>query len=410
MNTLEKKENLTAGYAAVQCFYWMAFGGMVGFISVYLLDRGYTNTQIGILIAVAGTFSAILQPMLAGYADRAKSLSLKKIILITLGIQLAFGILLLATYRSSFLLTGVFYACCMMIGQVLTPLVNALGMESINQGKKLNFGIARGMGSGGYAFVVYVIGIAVGRMGAVSVPIAMILITGGLMISILLFPFQKQQKEQTEETKQEEGSRAEGRNPFLFFLKYKRFSITLAGCVLVYISHVLLNSFTFQIVESKGGGSPEMGTAMAIASLVELPTMFLFGFMLKKIRCDIWFRISGIFFFLKSLGTLIAPGMRTFYGVQFFQMLGWGLIIVSSVYYVNSIMEKEDVIKGQAYMTMTYTLGSVVGALLGGALIDSMGVPSMLIFATCSAAAGMVIMLLSTQRAKSEEIKCEKSA
>lgn len=396
MNISDKKENLTAGYAAVQCFYWMAFGGLVGFISVYLLDRGYTNTQIGILIAVAGAFSAILQPVLAGYADQAKSPSLKKLILITLGVQLVFGILLLVTYESSFLLTGVFYACCMMIAQVLTPLVNALGMESINQGKKLNFGIARGMGSGGYAFVVYVIGIAVGRMGAVSVPIAMLIITGGLMVSVLLFPFQKQQKEQTEEA----GRKGENRNPFLFFQKYKRFSITLVGCVLVYISHVLLNSFTFQIVESKGGGSPEMGTAMAIASLVELPTMFLFGWMLKKIRCDIWFRISGIFFFLKSLGTLIAPEMWTFYGVQFLQMFGWGLIIVSSVYYVNSIMEKEDVIKGQAYMTMTYTLGSVAGALLGGALIDRMGVSSMLLFATGSAGVGMVIMLLSTQRAK----------
>lgn len=400
MKTLDKKENLTVGYAAVQCFYWMAFGGLVGFVSVYLLDRGYTNTQIGILIAVAGVFSAVLQPMLAGYADQGKSPSLKKLILIILGIQLAFGVLLLATYGSSFLLTGIFYACCMMIAQVLTPLVNALGMESINQGKKLNFGIARGTGSGGYAFVVYVIGIAVGRMGAVSVPVAMIIITAGLMISVLLFPFQKQQKEQAEETKERERSG----NPFQFFLKYKRFSVTLAGCVLVYISHVLLNSFTFQIVESKGGGSPEMGSAMAIASLFELPTMFLFGLMLKKIRCDIWFRISGIFFFLKALGTLIAPGMRTFYGVQILQMLGWGLIIVSSVYYVNSIMEKEDVIKGQAYMTMTYTLGSVIGALLGGALIDSVGVSSMLIFATCSAAAGMVIMLLSTQKAKQEEI------
>ena len=51
-------------------------------------------------------------------------------------------------------------------------------------------------------------------------------------------------------------------------------------------------------------------------------------------------------------------------------------------------------------MTMTYTLGSVAGALIGGALIDGMGVVSMLIFATVSAAAGMGIMLFMAQRAK----------
>ena len=63
-------------------------------------------------------------------------------------------------------------------------------------------------------------------------------------------------------------------------------------------------------------------------------------------------------------------------------MLGWGLMTAASVYYVNAIMEPEDVIKGQAYFTMAYTLGSVLASLLGGTLIDFAGVHSMLLFAT----------------------------
>ena len=55
------------------------------------------------------------------------------------------------------------------------------------------------------------------------------------------------------------------------------------GCVLLYISHVLLNNFTFQIVESKGGNSADMGFSMALSALIELPTMFFFGYMLKKV-------------------------------------------------------------------------------------------------------------------------------
>lgn len=144
-----------------------------------------------------------------------------------------------------------------------------------------------------------------------------------------------------------------------------------------------------------------MGTSMAIAALVELPTLFLFSFMLKKARCDFWFRICGIFFLLKSLGTLIAPNIPVFYGVQVLQMMGWGLIAAASVYYVNAIMEEQDAIKGQAYITMTYTLGSVIGSLLGGALIDSSGVNAMLIFATISATFGMLILLFATERTTS---------
>ena len=391
------KNDLTTKYAFIQCFFWMAFGETIGFVSVYLLDCGYSNTQIGILIAIAGIISAMLQPVLAGYADREKSPSLKILISIFIVIQMVFGILLFTVYHKSFILTGGFYACLLIIMQILTPLVNALGMESINQKKKLNFGLARGMGSVGYAIVVYVVGVAVGRMGAGALPISLIIVSCALLAGLFFFPFQKVSKPIFEER---QGTR---RNPFLFFQKYKRFSITLVGCVLVYISHVLLNSFTFQIVEGKGGGSAQMGTAMAMASLIELPTMFLFTFMLKKVRCDIWFRISGIFFFLKTFGTLLAPNIPVFYGVQVFQMFGWALITVSSVYYVNSIMEKQDVIKGQAYMTMTYTMGSVAGALLGGVLIDRLGVTSMLIFATISAAVGMVIMLLAVQKVENNE-------
>lgn len=394
MGEVNKKEDLTVRYAFIQCFFWMMFGGAIGFVSLYLLDCGFSNTQIGMLIAAAGFFSAILQPVMAGYADKEKSPSLKIMLIVFLLIQVVVNLLLLAVYHKSVILTGCLYAFLLLIMQMLVPLVNALGMESINQKKKLNFGVARGTGSMGYAFIVYAVGIAAGKAGAVAVPAALLLVSAMLLVVFFFFPFQKIPPQTAETTKQESG------NSSLFFKKYPRFCVTLAGCVLVYISHVLLNSFTFQIVQGKGGGSAEMGTAMAMASLFELPTMFLFALMLKKVRCDIWFRISGIFFFLKTLGTLLAPNILSFYGVQVFQMLGWALITVSSVYYVNSIMEKQDAIKGQAYMTMTYTLGTVAGALIGGALIDSMGVDSMLIFATASAAAGMAIMLFTAQKAK----------
>lgn len=389
---MDNSKNLTVKYAFVQGFFWMNFAVIMGFSSFYLLDSGFSNTEIGLVIAVAGIISAVLQPALAGYADRASSPSLKKIVFLFSIVLFVLGILLILNHKRVFWLTGLFYGCVITFLQSLTPLVNALGMESINQGKKLNFGSARGMGSAAYAAAAYVLGMIAERTGAISIPVSMVLVFGAFLIALLLFPFKKTARE----TVRTAGKQNDG--PIVFFKRYKRFSVVLVGCVLIYISHVLLNSFTFQIVESKGGGSAQMGVAMALASVIELPTMFLFAYMIKRVRCDIWFRISGIFFMLKTLGTLLAPTIPVFYGVQAFQLLGWALITVSSVYYVNSIMEEQDVIKGQAYMTMTYTLGSVLGALIGGALIDKAGVDVMLAFATAAAAAGMIIILLAAER------------
>ena len=87
---------------------------------------------------------------------------------------------------------------------------------------------------------------------------------------------------------------------------------------------------------------------------MRIANAFLFGYIIRKFRCDLLLKTAGIFFTIKALGTLLAPGIPVFYGVQIFQMLGWGLMTAASVYYVNALMEPEDAIKGQAYFTMAY--------------------------------------------------------
>ena len=99
MGEARNNEDLTVRYAFIQCFFWMMYGGAIGFVSLYLLDCGFSNTQIGMLIAAAGFFSAILQPVIAGYADKEKSPSLKILLILFLIIQVALSLLLLAAFR-----------------------------------------------------------------------------------------------------------------------------------------------------------------------------------------------------------------------------------------------------------------------------------------------------------------------
>ena len=65
-----KSKNLTPSYAVIQGLYWMYFAAIMSFSGFFLLSGGFTNTQIGILAAIAGLLSAVLQPVLAGYADQ----------------------------------------------------------------------------------------------------------------------------------------------------------------------------------------------------------------------------------------------------------------------------------------------------------------------------------------------------
>lgn len=380
-------KNRTLSYACIQAFFWMCYAAVMGFVSMYLLDAGFNNSAVGILIAAAGLISAVIQPWIAACADRAGNKSLRTILFYTSGAALACAIGLLVI-RGHMAVTGGCYALLLILLQLTTPLVNSLGIATVNSGEKMNFGAARGIGSLGYAAAAYAIGLLADRFGAPAVPVCMMAGFGMLLLANGCYSALSPSRRQ-------ESSQPTGNG---FFRKYPRYGIVLLGCVLLFVSHVVLNSFTYQIVVSRGGENAQMGTAMAIASAIELPAMFLFGWMLKKVRCDIWFRISGVFFLLKCLGTLASTGILGFYAAQIFQMGGWALITVSAVFYINAIMAPEDTVKGQAWYTVSLTLGNVLGAVVAGRILDALGVQAMLIFGSVCAGVGAVILLVFSQK------------
>ena len=52
------KKHLSVRYGTIQGCYWMGYAALMGYASVYLLEKGFTNTQIGLLTAVGCIVSA----------------------------------------------------------------------------------------------------------------------------------------------------------------------------------------------------------------------------------------------------------------------------------------------------------------------------------------------------------------
>lgn len=385
---------LTTRYGLILSSYWMGYAAVFAYVSLYMLDLGFTSGQVGLLIAVSGLVSALLQPVLAGYADKPESISLKSLnLLIGGGCALCGGLLPLVRQWPA--VTALVYGLALALLQLATPFINALGMTSLNCGSKLNFGVSKSAGAASFAVASWILGKVTSRFGSPVVPVAI----AGFFLLFLGFVaiYPKQRAPKTEKARRSVGFGQ-------FVRKYPKFIALLAGCILLYISHVLLNSFTLQIIRTKGGDSEQMGTAMAIAALAELPTMLAFTRLLKKRGSYYWLRFSGFFFVLKTLGSLVCTNVGQYYALQLFQLLAWGMITMASVYYVNSIMDPGDSVKGQAYFTMAYTLASVAGAVLGGRMIDLVGVNTMLVFGTICAAIGTVVVCGFVEKAEDKSV------
>ena len=52
----------TPRFVAIQSSYWACYCCIISFSSVYLLDQGFSNAQVGLVISLGGLLSALLQP------------------------------------------------------------------------------------------------------------------------------------------------------------------------------------------------------------------------------------------------------------------------------------------------------------------------------------------------------------
>lgn len=379
---------LTARYGIINGAYWMAYAAISAYVSLYLLEMGFSSGTIGVLIALSGLLSALLQPLAASYADRENSPPLKAITLSVALLQLLCGLSLLVFHKNK-VASLLLYGSCLALLQLLTPLVNGLAVTSINCGCRLNYGISKSTGSVTFALVCFALGRITAVRGGRPVPWAILAFTGLFILALLCYPAQRAPRA---------ADAAKGADGLAFFRKYPRFTGVLFGCVLLYISHVFLNSFTLQIIQAKGGDSSHMGLSMALAALAELPTMLLFTRLLRKRSSGFYMKLTGFFFFIKAVGSWLAPNVTVYYLFQLTQIGAWALIAIASVYYVNAIMEPQDAVKGQAYYTAAYTLANVFGSLLGGRLIDTLGVNAMLLLGTLFAALGTAVNLVFAEK------------
>ncbi|MCR5097365.1 MAG: MFS transporter [Lachnospiraceae bacterium] len=381
-------ENLTGRYALIMGLYWANYAVISSFASMYLLDRGFSNTSIGIMMAVAALFASIFQPVIGAYADKPQSPSVKIILMVVIGAFMISSVCIIVTSSRLPMAMVVFYAVSLMLLQSMNPLCNSLGIMSEQNGKRVNFGVARGTGSITFAVLSIVAGKAVAVYGSGPVPWAAIAIYVLMGIALLAFPFKKPTVTA--------GITKRGS----FIKRYPSFLIVIVAAVFIYAGHCLLNNFIYQITVQKGGDSSSMGIALAIAAFLEIPTMFLFSKMLRIFDSGKWIVISGIAFTIKAVAALLAPNVMGFYLAQLFQVFAYPVLTVASVYFISDIVELEDTAKGQALFTMAVTIGNVVASAIGGRIIDQMGVNVMMEVTVALSAVGAVVMWIGVKSSR----------
>lgn len=374
------KENIN--YAGLTGSFDIVVGSVSAYSSVFLMAQGLDEFAIGILTSTANLLASFLQPWLGDKVDKSIKLNLwhVNILIIIPSLLLLVGILLANRWVA---LVAFFYTLVLTLQVTLSPFLSAIGVYLMNNGVKINYGVSRGVQSSAFAMTSTTLGILVSRMGTQT--IIYFAIFGYLLYLVMLFILYKN----VLKSLFADHSQAVKLNPVdvalkptqtPFFNKYPHFKYIIFGSFCFFIGHNFINLFMIQIIENVGGTTENMGIAVGLSAIAEVPMMLLFTRINQRVSINKLMMTAAIFFSIKTIFTLLASSVVGIYMAQVMQPFAFGIYIVGSVYYTNSQMDATDKVKGQSLVTTAHTLGGVVGSSVGGWLINHFSVEYGLIF------------------------------
>lgn len=391
---MKQKYNATAAYTMLQIATWGFYAVILSFSSNVLYDFGFLDSQISILLGISTAVSFVMQLAAAELVSRRPGIRVFGIMAVLGCVMILGNLMVWMPGMPAWLAIGAFAVACMIL-QMLPSLANAMGMDAIKRGSPTNYSIARGMGSLGYSVLAYVTGILVQSRGSRMVPVM-----GGacaviLTAAVVWYHFTGERG--LPEPVKTPGTQTGGHG---FLGQYPRFTVFLVGSVFLQFSHNLLSNFMYQIMLVKNGGAGEQGTATAICALVELPVMFFFPLLMRKIRCDKWVRFASLFITVKALGIFLAATPYGVYAAQATQMLGYGLYTISSVNYAEMVVGRGESVRAQSYLGATSTVGGLLASATGGIICQYFGAQIMVLVSLAAGLAGGITIALTAQKTK----------
>ena len=380
---------ITAHYAAAFGIYFGAFCMVRSFITVYLLDRGFSYTQIGIISAVHMFFSAVIQPLFSQILNHFPRIGLRRFIALCC-VPCMLSSLLTFFVPANMVLFTLLYVIFGLFEIGLQALMVSVGMEYVNAGIPINPGLGRGIGSAGYAVFNVLLGALIVRYGSAvahKLNIVLLLILCALLVTL---PDPGTGERNRPDPENASGEKAD--SPASFLKNNPVFSVFILSAVLIFFGHSIVNTYMPDIAARFGLGSDFTGLMNGLAAILELIPMFLFVYISRKISPLSLLQFSAVFFFIKILTTTLAGNAAGIALGQTMQIFAYATYVMASIYFTNQAVKETDRVLAQGMLIGAGEIGFMIGSLTGGLILDAADIRTLLWIGTAVTAAGSILM------------------
>ena len=385
--------NLNIRYSAAQAVLWMSFCTVITFAVVFLQSRGYSNSSTGIIMAASNLAGFFLSGTMSDLIDRYEKVTVSMMIRVTLGIQ-ALSIAFLFFLPGKSVAVSLIFGAGMAAVLARNPLITQLCVVLQYAGRNIRFNICRGIGS-----LAYVIAsVFMGRLVVLFSPEILNVIAAVFLLLQLAIDIGLERKLRSCGGSMRIQKSGSASTTSEFIRKNPRFIILVIGATIIFFGHNTITYYLINVLRNLGGNEETMGYVNGLSAAYEIPIMFLFVPLTKRLKISSVMKFSFVAFALKNTLMALVGSIPAFCAALSLQGLSYAVYITASVGYAKTVIPPEDAAKGQAFIANVSMIGAVLAGLIGGRLYDTVGVNTTLLIDAAIMIVGAILGILGTQR------------
>jgi PPP family 3-phenylpropionic acid transporter len=380
-------------YYAIQFTSFASSFAIFLYVTVILQSKGFTSTEIGLTVALGSALSILLPTAIAYVYARIPGAPLKAVVAAVRVVTLVSSVLLIFVDSPVAVVSFIFIV---ISGTTVAvgSLTNALAMQFESTSVKINFGAARAAGSAGCILMSILTGMISGDTDAIIALSALLLCF--CIVLTLVFDTPRKAALLANPGKRLDKTDIPAALPAassgaLRLLRDPKCALFFLVMMLSFANVGVFDTYQLNILKSVGGTDADYGVMLILMVTLETPVMLLFKPLSKRFSMTALMITGFSAMLLKDIALLFAGGTAAVFAMQGFNMLAIGLFSPAQVYFSNSLVGPDETVQAQALFSGTaIATGRILGNLLGGVIIDTLGLHALLIVAAVYAALSIV--------------------
>ena len=372
---LARYTNSYLSYVILFFFYDLAFALFSALISVYLIGKGYSASQVSLLISAASLANMVTQPIIGNLTER---FGMRPVNMVLFGAScFAAGLFVMAP---NFAIIVIAYALMNLIMNGVNPVVERMATSS-----PYSYGSVRMWGSIGFAAGTQLTGLLYDHIAPVAPYVAFIF---AMLLAILGFWGTNPRVPEAETANIENDGEPVSTKDLLtnkLFLYYLVLQVLFAAVT------GAAYSFCAAYLTDKGLDASLASTFVAVAALIEIPLLLFSSKFMDKISNKAL--LLGVFAMVVIEMVIYGLNMplpliivATFIGRHPPAIIN----IMTNMKVVNTIVDPRQQITGLALVKTCQSFGTIISNNIGGRIADAAGYPAMFMFLLAMIAVGLV--------------------